>query len=125
MALEEYIGKIVVGVESKRRYVLTKVTSPTIHVRTVEVNSSGYPSHYEKGFPITVPADVWDAVYVAGAAEKDGEMVTSGGRVLGVTAVADTLEDAVRIAYERADRVEFENAYCRRDIGARALAASK
>jgi phosphoribosylamine--glycine ligase len=87
--------------------------------------SRGYPSHYEKGFPITVPADVWDAVYVAGAAEKDGEMVTSGGRVLGVTAVADTLEDAVRIAYERADRVEFENAYCRRDIGARALAALK
>ena len=87
--------------------------------------SRGYPSHYEKGFPIQVPSDVWDAVYVAGAAEKDGEMVTSGGRVLGVTAVADTLADAVRIAYERADRVEFENAYCRRDIGARALAASK
>ena len=87
--------------------------------------SRGYPSHYEKGFPIKVPSDVWDAVYVAGAAEKDGEMVTSGGRVLGVTAVADTLADAVRIAYERADRVEFENAYCRRDIGARALAASK
>lgn len=46
MAFEEYIGKIVVGTETKRRFVLTKVTAPAIHARTAEVNSSGYPSHY-------------------------------------------------------------------------------
>ena len=59
--------------------------------------------------------------YVAGAAEKDGKLVTSGGRVLGVTAVAGSLREAVDAAYAMADRVEFGNKYLRRDIGARAL----
>ena len=101
----------------------TPVCFRDAHAACVILASRGYPSHYEKGFPITVPEDVWDSVYVAGAAEKDGEMVTSGGRVLGVIAVADSLEEAVKEAYEKTDRVTFENAYCRRDIGARALAA--
>ena len=62
-------------------------------------------------------------VFVAGAALKDGRLVTSGGRVLGVTAVADTLPKAVKEAYAMADRIEFGNKYCRRDIGQRALSA--
>ncbi len=85
--------------------------------------SDGYPSHYEKGFPITIPAAVADSVYVAGAAERDGRIVTSGGRVLGVTAVADTLEDALRAAYAKVEMIHFDNAYYRRDIGQRALKA--
>ena len=85
--------------------------------------SKGYPGHYEKGYEITIPEDVLPHVYAAGAAVKDGKLTTSGGRVLGVTAVADTLKEAVGGAYALADRISFENRYMRRDIGGRALAA--
>ncbi len=85
--------------------------------------SAGYPAHYEKGFEITVPAAVSDSVYVAGAAQKDGKVVTSGGRVLGVTAVADTLPEAMEAAYRKVDTIHFDNAYYRRDIGQKALMA--
>ena len=87
--------------------------------------SAGYPEHYEKGFPLEIPAAVRDRVYVAGAAVKDGQLVTNGGRVVGCTAVADTLPEAIRDAYDIAAQVRFENKFCRRDIGARALAASE
>ena len=87
--------------------------------------SSGYPTHYEKGFPISIPEDVLPYVYVAGAADREGTLVTSGGRVLGVTATAPELKDAIALAYARADRVRFEGAFCRRDIGQRALRAGK
>ena len=89
----------------------------------VVLASAGYPVSYGKGYEITIPADVLPHVYVAGAAEKDGKLVTSGGRVLGVTAVAGTLQEARDEAYAMADRIEFENKYCRRDIAARALNA--
>ncbi len=95
------------------------------HSCCVILASEGYPEHYEKGFPLDIPEDVRDSVYVAGAAIKDGRLVTNGGRVVGCTAVADTLPDAIKGAYEIADKVRFENRYCRRDIGARALAAYK
>ena len=87
--------------------------------------SKGYPGSYEKGYPITIPAADWERVYVAGAKERDGELVTSGGRVLGVTAVAQTLPQALHDAYERVERIHFENEYYRRDIGQRALAAEE
>jgi len=89
--------------------------------------SEGYPQQYKTGFPITLPDPLPGNVQilVAGARKEDGEIVTSGGRVLGVTAVADTLEDAIREAYAAADTVKFQNAYCRRDIGQRALKAKK
>jgi phosphoribosylamine--glycine ligase len=87
--------------------------------------SKGYPEAYEKGAEIRIPEKTWPHVFVAGAAEKDGKLVTSGGRVLGVTAVADTLQDAVREAYGLADRISFENRYLRRDIGQRALKAGR
>ncbi len=85
--------------------------------------SDGYPAHYEKGFAITIPADVADSVYVAGAAIRDGQVVTAGGRVLGVTAVADTLPEALTAAYRKVEAIHFDNAYYRRDIGQRALKA--
>ena len=85
--------------------------------------SQGYPVAYEKGYEITIPEAVWPQVYVAGARAKDGRLLTSGGRVLGVTAVADTLREAVKQAYAAVDTIHFDNAFYRHDIGARALAA--
>ena len=89
--------------------------------------SNGYPKKYETGFPMTLPEEPKHGakIYVAGAKIKDGVLVTGGGRVLGVTAVADTLAEAVANAYDAAADVKFENAYMRHDIGARALAAGK
>ena len=95
------------------------------HACCVILASDGYPEHYDRGFPLNIPNEVKDNVYVAGATIKDGRLVTSGGRVVGCTAVADTLPEAIKEAYEIADKVTFENRYCRRDIGARALAAYK
>ena len=89
----------------------------------VVLASEGYPTHYEKGFPITLPEWLGDheEIYIAGAKEEDGALLTNGGRVLGAVATADTLADAVRDAYALAGRITFRNAYCRSDIGARAL----
>ena len=86
--------------------------------------SKGYPVHYEKGFPITMTPEAAAHTYVAGAKLQDGKLVTSGGRVTGTTAVADSLEEAIREAYRLSDGVQFENAYRRCDIGQRALQAS-
>ena len=85
--------------------------------------SEGYPEQYEKGFEISIPEDVAEYVYVAGAAEKDGKLVTSGGRVLGVTAVAETLPEALKTAYSRTEKISFKGAFYRKDIGGRALKA--
>ena len=85
--------------------------------------SKGYPTAYEKGYEITIPADVASQTYVAGAAIKDGKLVTSGGRVLGVTAVAATLKDAIDASYASVARVSFGNAYYRNDIGQKAMKA--
>ena len=89
----------------------------------VVMASGGYPAHYEKGFPIRIPAELLPQVYVAGAARSGGELVTSGGRVLGAVAVADTLREAVDDAYRIVDRISFEGAFYRHDIGQRALNA--
>ena len=90
----------------------------------VVMASQGYPQSYETGFPLTMDADAAAHTFVAGAKlREDGVLVTSGGRVAGVTAVQPTLGQAVQAAYERVGHVHFENAYYRRDIGARALQA--
>ncbi len=81
--------------------------------------SEGYPESYEKGYEITMPAG--ELIYVAGACEKDGKLLTSGGRVLGVTATADTLKEAVENAYALTEKVHFDNSYKRNDIGKKAL----
>ncbi len=85
--------------------------------------SKGYPQKYDKGFEMNIPDEVKDNVYVAGAVLKDGKLLTNGGRVLGATAVSDTLEDAINDAYKLVKKISFENAYYRNDIGARALKA--
>ena len=91
----------------------------------VIIASGGYPKSYQKGFEIKMDESVKDSVYVAGAEIKDGRLVTSGGRVLGVTATALTLKEAICAAYEKAEKISFENAFYRRDIGLKALNAGK
>ena len=89
----------------------------------VVMASDGYPQKYETGFEITMD-DLPDAeVYTAGAKLADGKLLTSGGRVLGVTATADTLPEAIEKAYRAVKHVHFGKAYYRKDIGRRALAA--
>ncbi|MDO5775448.1 MAG: phosphoribosylamine--glycine ligase [Eubacteriales bacterium] len=87
--------------------------------------SEGYPKSYDKGLELTIPAEIADKVYVAGAKITDGKLVTNGGRVLGCTAVADDLKTAVEEAYKLVDKVGFVNKYYRHDIGQRALKALK
>ena len=90
----------------------------------VVLASQGYPKTYKTGYPITLPAlKDGEEIYIAGAEEKDGQLLTSGGRVLGAVAVGDDLRQAVAAAYDLADRIHFDNAFCRRDIGRRALQA--
>ena len=103
----------------------TEVKFSDKHACCVVMASEGYPVSYEKGYEIDIPADVRDNVYVAGA-KLDGEkLLTSGGRVLGVTAVRDTLPEAIESAYSMVGKISFGNAFFRRDIGARAMKAYK
>src|SRR4030043_383285 len=85
----------------------------------VVMASGGYPDSYEKGKKITGLKDAEQlkdvVVFHAGTAFKDGDIVTSGGRVLGVTALADTISRAKEKANEAVDRIKFDGAYCRRD----------
>ena len=103
----------------------TEVKFADAHACCVIMASSGYPTAYEKGFALDIPEKIRDSVYVAGAATKNGILVTNGGRVLGATAVADSLERAVEDAYRMVETVHFENAYYRKDIGQRALRAGR
>lgn len=91
------------------------------HACCVIMASNGYPEAYEKGFEITIPDDIKNKVYVAGAAIKDCALVTAGGRVLGATETADTLEAAVKGAYGLVEKISFNGAFYRKDIGKRAL----
>ena len=85
--------------------------------------SKGYPEKYEKGFEITIPDEISQSVYVAGAKLENGKLLTNGGRVLGATAVAKDLKTAIDKAYKLCERISFDNAYYRTDIGKKALAA--
>lgn len=89
----------------------------------VVMASDGYPVKYQSGFEISFPADLPDdrEVYVAGAKQENGKLLTAGGRVLGAVAVEDTLKQAIESAYALTETIHFENAVMRKDIGARAL----
>ncbi|MBQ8426858.1 MAG: phosphoribosylamine--glycine ligase [Clostridia bacterium] len=84
--------------------------------------SEGYPASYKKGFEITFNTSRKN-VFVAGAELVGGKLLTNGGRVLGVTAVSSNLKKAISKAYKKTAKIHFENAYCRSDIGQRALKA--
>ena len=103
----------------------TEVKFKDENAACVVMASKGYPQKYESGFELKIDNSVKDSVYVAGAKNENGKLLTAGGRVLGVTATADTLENAIKKAYEKVGKVEFENAFYRKDIGARALKAKE
>ena len=103
----------------------TEVTFSDGHACCVVTASAGYPLSYQKGFEITMTEEAKAHTFVAGAKLENGKLLTSGGRVTGTTAVADSLADAVKEAYRLADGVVFEKAYRRSDIGQKALQAGK
>lgn len=83
----------------------------------VVLASGGYPEAYKKGYEITGIDKVDNMVFVAGAKAEEGKLLTSGGRVLNVVAVGDNLEDARAKAYADAEKIDFKDKYCRKDIG--------
>lgn len=101
----------------------TEVKFADKHACCVILASNGYPTAYKKGFEMTFTEEAQKATYVAGAKLENGKLVTSGGRVTGTTAIADSLADAIKEAYRLSDGVKFEGAYRRSDIGKRALEA--
>ena len=116
--------------------VMQAVESETLGSLTVEwrhasaacviLASGGYPGHYEKGKPISLPASAPGNVTIYHAGDRldeNGQLVTSGGRVLGVTATGPTLRQALHDAYAAARAGDFDGKYLRHDIGQRALAA--
>lgn len=91
----------------------------------VVMASGGYPGSYEKGIEITgfdqagdVPGVV---VFHAGTEQRNGKVVTNGGRVLGITAIGDSLKDAIEASYKAVDCIKWTDAYFRKDIGAKAM----
>ena len=103
----------------------TEVKFADAHACCVILASAGYPQSYKKGFELTFTEEAAAHTYVAGAKIENGKLVTSGGRVTGTTAIADSLEESIKEAYRISDGVKFENAYRRSDIGQRALQALK
>ena len=101
----------------------TQVKFSTKNACCVIMASKGYPTAYEKGFEMIIPEAIQDKVFVAGASLKDGKLLTNGGRVLGVTAISETLDSAITSAYSYVKTISFDNAYYRSDIGQRALKA--
>lgn len=97
------------------------------HAAVVVVASGGYPGKYEKGKVITFnqPQDENVIVFHAGTKKNGPNIVTNGGRVLGVTGLGETLQDALDKAYEAIEHIEFEDMFYRRDIGHRELARKK
>lgn len=111
------------------------VIDGTLHKHTVEIDdraavcivmaAGGYPGKYEKGKEITglsESAKIRDsAVFHAGTTFSDGKFLTDGGRVLGVTALGDTVEKAIEKAYQAASRISWEGSFYRKDIGRKAV----
>ena len=91
----------------------------------VVMASDGYPAKYNTGYKITVDSDCDAEIFSAGTKLVNGDVCTSGGRVLGVCATADNLQAALKKAYENVKKVHFENAYYRTDIGKKALEYGK
>jgi phosphoribosylamine--glycine ligase len=91
---------------------------------TVVIAARGYPSAPEKGSVIRgmdEAASDGVEIFHAGTAERGGQIVANGGRVLNVTALAKSVSEAQRLAYEAVDRIDWPEGFCRRDIGWRAL----
>lgn len=87
--------------------------------------SEGYPSSYKKGFEINIPQSILERVYFAGVKKENEKLLTNGGRVLGITNVADNLEKAIELSYKDVKGISFHGAYYRKDIGVKALTEIK
>ena len=121
--LESDLFEIMLAVEQER-LAECPVRFSDRHACCIVLASKGYPEAYQTGYPIGVDADFDARLYCAGVkADAEGALLSAGGRVLGVVATDKTLRGAVDRAYAQVSKVHFENAYCRRDIGARALCA--
>ncbi|MBR4471877.1 MAG: phosphoribosylamine--glycine ligase [Erysipelotrichaceae bacterium] len=103
----------------------TEVRFKDEYAACVIMASDGYPEHYEKGYEISIPEEVSNMVFVAGAKLTDGKLLTNGGRVLGCSGIGESLQAAIDHAYAVVEKVHFENQYYRHDIGQRALKAKK
>ncbi len=101
----------------------TEVKFRDEHACCVIMASEGYPQKYDSGFEITIDEEIKDKVYIAGAKKEGDKLLTAGGRVLGATETADTLEKAIDGAYALTEKIHFENAYFRHDIGKKAKEA--
>ncbi|MCX7728348.1 MAG: phosphoribosylamine--glycine ligase [Bacteroidia bacterium] len=84
---------------------------------TVILASKGYPELYEKGFDITFDGNILSHVFHAGTKIQDSKLITNGGRVLAVTSLGNTLEEAIALSYQSIDKIHFQNKYYRKDIG--------
>ena len=85
---------------------------------TVMIVSGGYPEEYEKGKVISgLQQESESIIFHAGTREKDGEVLTAGGRVLAITSLANDFKEALKKSYRRIEKISFENMYCRKDIG--------
>ena len=89
----------------------------------IVLSSNGYPNSYPKGDEITGLSDTSPNSFVfhAGTKNKDGKIISNGGRVLGVTPLGDSLNDAINNAYSTAEKIHWENKYQRNDIGKKGL----
>lgn len=103
----------------------TEVRFKDEYAACVIMASDGYPEHYEKGYEISIPEEVSNMVFVAGAKLSDGKLLTNGGRVLGCSGIGESLQAAIDHAYAVVEKVHFDNQYYRHDIGQRALKAKK
>ena len=98
------------------------------YAMVVVLAAEGYPNRYRKGDPISFPDSMGDNQFIFHAgtrADDAGNIVTNGGRVLGVTALGANLPEARDKAYKLSDRVEYKSKYLRRDIGAKELARTE
>jgi len=124
MRLKSDLLEVMLAVCDKRLDKVTLKWDPKPAVCVV-MASGGYPDSYEKGKPITGIAEAEKIpgvkVFHAGTKKVDGKLVTSGGRVLGVTALGDTIAEAQKTAYQAVECIHFDSAYYRKDIADKAI----
>ncbi len=115
--LQNDLGELFNAVATHQLSKYTIKTNPLIGVSTIVV-SGGYPGPYQKGLTIEVPdAEENEMIFYAGAIEKEKQVVTSGGRVMAASALAETIEEACQKSRDLAQKVRFDHKYYRNDIG--------